>query len=76
MSRYRDPQLQVTESLCYLQNLSPNIYQCIKIESIFYFKQLVIQVVVKHRMSTVVDIGVLGVKTQNVYCSRHQCSRG
>ena len=35
--RYRDPQLQVTENLCYLRNLNPNIYQCFKIESIFYF---------------------------------------
>ena len=37
VSRYRDPQLQVTENLCYLRNSSPNIYQCFKIESIFYF---------------------------------------
>ena len=28
MSRYRDPQLQVTENVCYLGNLGPNIYQC------------------------------------------------
>ena len=28
MSRYRDPQLQVTEHLCDLRNLSPNIYLC------------------------------------------------
>ena len=25
VSRYRDPQLQVTENLCYLRSLSPNI---------------------------------------------------
>ena len=31
---------------------------------------------VKHRMSTVVDISALRVKTQNVYSSRHQCSKG
>ena len=37
VSRYRDTQLQVAENLCDLQNLGPNIYQCIKIESIFYF---------------------------------------
>ena len=37
VSRYRDPQVQVTENLCYLWNLSPNKYQCIKIESTFYF---------------------------------------
>ena len=61
VSRYRDPQLQVTENLCYLWNLSPNIYQCFKIESIFNFKQPVIQVLTK---------------TQNVYCSRHQCYKG
>ena len=61
MSRYRDPQLQVTENLCDLQILSPNIYHCFKIESIIYFQQMVIQVLVK---------------TQNVYCSRHQCAKG
>ena len=55
---YRDPQLQMTENLCDLWNLSTNIYECFKSESIFYFEQLVIEVVVK---------------TQNVYCSRHQC---
>ena len=27
MSRYRDPQLQVTENLCDLRNLIPDIYQ-------------------------------------------------
>ena len=59
VSRYRDPQLQVAENLCYLRNLSPNIYQCFKIRRIFNFYQLVIQVLIK---------------TQNVYCSRHQCS--
>ena len=37
VSRYRDPQLQVTENLCDLRNLGANIYQCFKIESIFYF---------------------------------------
>ena len=37
VSRYRDPQLQVIENLCDSQNLSPNIYQCFKIEGIFYF---------------------------------------
>ena len=36
VSRYRDTQLQVTENLCYLRNLSPNIYQCFKIEGIFF----------------------------------------
>ena len=30
VSRYRDPQLQVTENLCDLRNLSPNIDQCFK----------------------------------------------
>ena len=37
VSRYRDPQLQVTENVCYLWNLTLNIYQCFKIEGIFYF---------------------------------------
>ena len=37
VSRYRDTQLQVTENVCDLSNLSPNIYQCFKIEGIFYF---------------------------------------
>ena len=37
VSRYRDPQVQVTENLRYLWNLIPNKYQCIKIESTFYF---------------------------------------
>ena len=37
VSRYSDTQLQVTENLCYLRNLSHNIYQCFKIEGIFYF---------------------------------------
>ena len=61
MSRYREPQLQETENSCYLWKLSPRIYQSFKIESIFYFKQLVIQV---------------PLKTQNVYCSRHQWCMG
>ena len=56
VSRYRNPQLQVTENLC---SLSSNTYQCLKIESIFNFQQLVMQVLMK---------------TQNVYCSQHQCS--
>ena len=43
MSRYRDPQLQVTENSCNLWNWSPNIYQCFKIEGIFYCEQLVIR---------------------------------
>ena len=30
MARYRDTQLQVTENLSDLQNLGPNIYQCLK----------------------------------------------
>ena len=54
VSRYRDPQLQVSENLCYLENESPKICQCFKIEIIFCLKQLVIQVLVK---------------TQYVYCS-------
>ena len=37
VSRYRDPQLQVTENLCSLWNSRPNIYQCFKIESIILF---------------------------------------
>ena len=28
--RYRDPQVQVTENLCYLLNLCRNIFQCFK----------------------------------------------
>ena len=35
--RYRDTQLQVTENVCDLWNLSPSIYQCFKIEGIFFF---------------------------------------
>ena len=31
VSRYLDPQLQVTEKLCDLQNIGPNIFQCFKI---------------------------------------------
>ena len=34
LSRYLDPQFQVTENLCDLRKLSPTIYQCFKIESI------------------------------------------
>ena len=37
VSRYRHTQLQVTENLSDLENLGPNIYQCFKIGSIFYF---------------------------------------
>ena len=37
VSRYRDTQLQVTENLCDLWNLGPNIYQGFKLEGIFYF---------------------------------------
>ena len=36
VSRKRDPQLQVTENMCDLWNLSPNTYQCFKIWGIFY----------------------------------------
>ena len=59
---YRDPQKQGTENVCDLRNLGPNIYQCFKIENIFYFQQLVIQVLVKHGTSIVVDISVQRVK--------------
>ena len=48
--------------MCDLRNLGPSIYQCFKIENIFYFQQLVIQVLVKHGTSTVVDISVQRVK--------------
>ena len=37
VSRYRDTQLQVTEKLCDLWNLSRNICQGFKIEGVFYF---------------------------------------
>ena len=53
--------VQVPKNLCDLRNLSPNIYQCFKIESIIYFKQLVMQELVK---------------SQNVYCNQHQCAKG
>ena len=36
VSCYCDSQLPVTENLCVLQYLSPIIYQCFKIESIFF----------------------------------------
>ena len=64
MSRYRDPQLQVTENLSDLQNLSPNIDQCFKIESIFYFVKLVIQVLIEGQnvYCRLVDISVLRVE--------------
>ena len=32
VSRYRDPQLQVTENLCYSRNFSPNIDHCFNAE--------------------------------------------
>ena len=35
VSRCRDTQLQVTENVCYLWNLCPNIFKCFKIECIF-----------------------------------------
>ena len=35
--RYRDTQLQVTENLCDLLNLGPDIYQFFKFKGIFYF---------------------------------------
>ena len=61
VSRYRDPQLQVTENYCDLGNLGLKIYQCFKIKDIFL---LLIN-------------GCRGAnKTQNVYCCRHQCCRG
>ena len=37
VARYRDTQLQVTENVCDFWNLNPNMYQCFKIEGIFYF---------------------------------------
>ena len=61
VSRYRDTQLQVTENVPDLQNLRPNIYQFSKIGSTFYFKKLVIQVLIEG---------------QDVYCIRHQCAKG
>ena len=36
VSRYRDPQLQVTEILGDSLNVSPYLYQCFRIGSIFY----------------------------------------
>ena len=60
MSRYRDPQLQVTENLCYFWSLSPIIYQFFKIEGKFYCETLLIRVI------------QLLIKTQNVHCSRNQ----
>ena len=69
VSRYRDPQLQVTENLFYLRKLSPDTYQCFKIESIFNFKQLVIGGYTgakNHRMSTGIDISVVRVNQQYI----------
>ena len=43
VSRYRETQLQVTENVCYLRNIRPNIYQCFKIKGIFYSEQLVLR---------------------------------
>ena len=63
MFRYRDTQLQVTENVCDLRNLGPNIYQCFKIKGKCYFYQLDIRSytsVNKHRMSTVDAISAIG----------------
>ena len=59
MSRYREPQLQVTENVCDLCYLGPNIYQCFKIEGIYTFNNWLYRWLYKGRMSTVVDISVL-----------------
>ena len=37
MKLCRDTQLQVTENVCDLWNLGPDIYQCFKIEGICHF---------------------------------------
>ena len=43
VSRYRDTKLQVIENFYYLLNLNPYIYQCFKIECIFYCEELIIR---------------------------------
>ena len=64
LSRYRDTQLQVTENLCDLRNLSPNIYQRFTIEGIFYCEQLALR-------------GYTGANKNTGYLlHRHQCSKG
>ena len=66
VSRYRDPQPQVTENVCYLRNLSPNIIyiSVSRLKAYFTFNNW---------LSGVTQVLI---KTQNVYCSRHQCSKG
>ena len=72
VSRYCDTQLQVTENLCYLWNLTPNIYQCFRIEGIFSCKQLVIRGYTgankNNRMSTAVCMSGLRVDYQPLCC--------
>ena len=53
VSRYRDPQLQVTENLCDLQNLGPTYISVSRLK--VYFTLNILQC----RMSTVVDISAL-----------------
>ena len=60
VSRYRDTQLQVTENVL----ICPNMYQCFKIEGIFYFLITGYQGLYRPVL----------IKTHNVYCSRDQCS--
>ena len=42
-SNYSDTQLQVTENLCHLWNLSPDMDKRFKIEGIFYCEQFIIR---------------------------------
>ena len=37
VSRYRDPQLQVTKYVCDWGNFTPTLYECFKISNLFYF---------------------------------------
>ena len=65
MSRYRDPQLQVTENMCDLRNLSTNI-------SVFQdWKHILLLTTGYTGASKNKDV-----RKQNVYCGLHQCSKG
>ena len=58
MSRYRDTQLQVTENVCYVLNLSPNIYISVSRLKAYF--------IVDSLLSGVIRVQI---KTQNIYFS-------
>ena len=76
MSRYRDTQLQLTEHhvICESEIQVPIYISVSRLEAYFTVNSSlsgVIQVLIKHRMSTAADISALGVSTERAMVFKH-----